>query len=240
MGGAPGVSVVVPTLREVESLRLLAPRLAAGLRGYEAEVLVVDDDSGDGTEALVADLARSGPFRLLVRRGKRGLASAVLDGLAATTGAVVVVMDADGSHPPELLPQLIEPCRTGTAEFVLASRHVPGGDDGLMRASRRFVSGGASILARPLTGVHDPMSGYFALRREILARAPLRPLGYKIGLEILVKCRPHPVREVPFAFGNRLAGASKLDSKVISHYLRHLARLYGWRLVHPFRAASTL
>lgn len=238
-GGPAEVSLLVPTLNEATSLGELAPRIVAALAPYRSEILVIDDASTDGTPDAVRALARTGPFRLLERRGERGLSSAVLAGVAATRGAVVVVMDADGSHPPELLPSLIDPVRSGRAAFVLASRHVPGGDAGSMKLSRRLISGGAALLARPLAPVKDPMSGYFAVRRDVLARAPLRPLGYKIGLEVLVKCRPRPIEEVPFRFAPRIAGESKLGGRVIGHYLRHLARLYGWRLSNFGRASST-
>ena len=235
----PEVSLLLPTLDEAPCLRVIADGILEALRPYSVEILVIDDDSADGTPQVVRELAATGPFRLLERHGVRGLSSAVLAGIAATVAPVVVVMDADGSHPPELLPALIEPIRSGRAEFVLASRHVPGGDMGRMNGLRRALSGGAALLARPLAGVHDPMSGFFAVRREVLARAKLRPLGFKIGLEILVKCRPRPVLEVPFSFGDRVAGKSKLGRRVIGAYLRHLARLYGWWFTGIGRASST-
>lgn len=237
--GAPGVSVILPTLDEAACLRAIAERIVGALRPYAYEVVVVDDESRDGTPEVVRSLAERGPFRLLERHGVRGLSSAVLDGIAASRGEIVVVMDADGSHPPELLPRIIDPVRLRAAEFVLASRHVPGGDVGEMARGRRALSAGAALLARPLAHVKDPMSGFFAVRRSVLERAPLRPLGFKIGLEILVKCRPSPIEEVPFTFADRIAGESKLGTRVIGAYLRHLARLYAWRVSVVGRASST-
>jgi dolichol-phosphate mannosyltransferase len=148
-------------------------------------------------------------------------------------------MDADGSHPPELIPRLVDPVRSGAAEFALASRHIAGGDMGDMNRMRRTISAGASLLARPLAPVKDPMSGFFAVRRTILDRATLRPLGFKIGLEILVKCRPRPIVEIPFVFQERVYGVSKLGSRVIGSYLRHVARLYAWRIAGGTRASRT-
>jgi dolichol-phosphate mannosyltransferase len=223
------VSIVLPTLREHDSLVLLRPRLEHALAGYSAEVVVVDDDSRDGTEELVATWCAPPEYHLIVRRGVRGLASAVVEGLRRARGSVVVVMDADGSHPPELLPELIEPIRRGEAAFVLASRMVPGGSSPGLPGLRRAISWGATRLAEPLTGVGDPMSGFFAVRRDAVEIDQLAPVGYKIALEVLVKCRPSPVREVPFEFGPRLAGTSKLDRRQMGQYLRHLVRLYLWR-----------
>jgi len=141
-------------------------------------------------------------------------------------------MDADGSHPPETIPSLVDPVRFGQAELVLASRHLPGASSPGLGGFRRLISTGAALLARPLTPVSDPMSGFFALKRCVAERARLEPTGFKIGLEILVRCRPSPVLEVPFRFGSRLAGSSKLGSGQIVRYLRHLSRLYLWEAEH--------
>jgi dolichol-phosphate mannosyltransferase len=233
------VSIVLPTLREHDSLLLLRPRLERALTAYAAEVIVVDDDSRDGTEQLIATWSEPPQYRLIVRQGVRGLASAVVEGLRSARGSVVVVMDADGSHPPELLPLLIEPIRRGEAAFVLASRVVPGGSSPGLPGLRRLISWGATRLAKPLTGVGDPMSGFFAVRRDAVEIDRLTPVGYKIALEVLVKCRPVPVREVPFEFGPRLAGTSKLDRRQMGQYLRHLARLYVWRALGRGRTRRT-
>ncbi|MCI4330987.1 MAG: polyprenol monophosphomannose synthase [Thermoplasmata archaeon] len=229
MQSAPAVSVILPTYNERESLRLLAPRLLAALTPYSSEILVVDDDSPDGTGALVEELAHSGPFRRLRRPGRLGLASAVLEGFSKARGRVLVVMDADGSHPPETIPSLVEPILSGDAEFVLASRKLPGGSSPGLRGTRKAISWIASSLARPLTSVSDPMSGFFAVARPVLDRARLTPLGFKIALEVLVKCRPGPLVEVPFCFESRVAGNSKLDRRQIGGFIRHLWRLYVWR-----------
>ena len=238
MSGAPDVTVLLPTFNERESLAMLHPRLAAALRPYASEVVVVDDSSPDGTGAYVAALD-NGLYRLVERPTRLGLASAVLEGFQRARGRAVVVLDADGSHPPEVIPSLVDPILDGQAEFVLASRKVRGGSAPGLVGWRRAVSWGAGILARPLVKVRDPMSGFFAIQRSILDRAELAPIGYKIALEVLVRCAPRPVLEVPFTFGPRLAGESKLAGGQIREYVRHLARLYGFRLVGSHRASRT-
>ena len=233
------VSLVLPTYNERDCLERIHGRVDAALAPYRHEIIIVDDQSPDGTADTVRRLGATGPYRLLSRPTKSGLSSAVLDGCRLAQGAVIAVMDADGSHPPERLPALIEPIRSGQAEFVLGSRRVPGGSDQGLPALRRLVSWGATWLARPLARVHDPMSGFFAVRRDVLSRAPLTPTGFKIGLEILVKCRPHPAVEVPFHFGERLAGESKLGPNTIALYGQHVVRLYRWRLLGGGTASRT-
>jgi len=239
MSGAVEVSLVLPTYNERECLALLHDRIDAVLSPYRHEVIVVDDHSPDGTGELAQQLSESGPYRLVSRPGRAGLSSAVLDGCRVATGDIVAVMDADGSHPPERLPDLIEPVRAGRAEFTLGSRRVRGGSDEGLAALRWMVSWGATLPARLLTSVHDPMSGFFAVRRTVLDRAVLAPTGFKVALEILVKCRPAPIVEVPFQFGKRLAGESKLGPTVIASYWRHLLRLYRWRLFENGAASTT-
>jgi dolichol-phosphate mannosyltransferase len=236
---SPLFSVVLPTYEERDALAVLDPRLRAAVGTAGGEVLVVDDNSPDGTAHLVEQLAPRGMYRLLRRRARLGLASAVLEGIGHAAADVVVVMDADGSHPPEAIPALVDPILHGRAEFVLASRHLPGASSLGLRGGRRVLSRGAALLARPLTRVSDPMSGFFAFHRAILARATLAPTGYKIALEILVRCRPRPVLEVPYQFAPRVAGESKLGGDQVGQYLRHLGRLYAFRLAGTFRAAST-
>jgi dolichol-phosphate mannosyltransferase len=239
MSATLDVSLILPTYNERECLERLHDRIDTALRSYRHEVIIVDDSSPDGTAEIACRLAESGPYRLILRPRRAGLSSAVLDGCGAATGRVVVVMDADGSHPPERLPDLIEPIRTGQAEFSLGSRRVHGGSDQGLAAVRWMTSWVATLPARPLTGVHDPMSGFFAVRRDVLGRAPLKPTGFKVGLEVLVKCHPSPIVEVPFHFGERLAGESKLGPAVIVSYGQHLMRLYRWRFVDGGAASTT-
>jgi dolichol-phosphate mannosyltransferase len=233
------LSVVLPTYNERACLEAVTPRLETALRPYGSEIIVVDDNSPDGTAEFVRRLEPMGLWRLVSRDRPRGLASAVEAGFEEARGDVILVMDADGSHPPEVIPRLVEPVRTGRAELALASRFLPGGSDEGLHGYRKFISSAAAALARPLTPVTDPMSGFFAVRRSVLRGAELAPVGYKIGLEVLVKCRPEPILEVPFVFERRLAGESKLGALQVASYLRHLGRLYAWRYLDGGRAPST-
>jgi dolichol-phosphate mannosyltransferase len=235
------LSVVVPTYREAENLRLLVPAVARAIAdtGRSGEIVVVDDDSPDDTPAVCADLARQYPLRLLVRKHERGLATAVLHGLRQSAGEVLVVMDADLSHPPEKVPELLAALEAG-AEFVIGSRYVPGAHtDEDWGWFRRLNSRVATALARGFTSARDPMAGFFALRRStFLAARDLDPIGYKIALELIVKCGCRTVVEVPIAFRNRVKGESKLNLREQINYLRHLRRLYAYKWRHAPRPRS--
>jgi dolichol-phosphate mannosyltransferase len=233
MPNRPFVSIIIPTLEEAANLPLLVRRIAAAMAGRPYEIVIVDDDSRDGTADVCAALARDFPLSLHVRaRSADGLGGAVLAGFWLSRGEVLVVMDADLQHPPEALPALLAPIDSGDADFVLGSRHAPGGTvAGRWGAWRRLNSRVATLLARPFAdrACTDPMSGFFALTRETLDAADSpAPLGYKIGLELMCKCRARRVREVPIHFGARAAGRSKLTPAQQFKYLEHLSRLYDF------------
>jgi len=226
----PQVSVIVPTFQEAGNLSLLVPRIGAALdkAALTYEVLVVDDDSQDGTSVVCKKLAREFPLRLLTRVGQRGLATAVIHGLNAAAADRLVVMDADLSHPPESIAELVRALDSPAVDFVIGSRYVPGGQvDAGWTGFRRLNSGVATLLARGLTRARDPMAGFFALPKSTYTRAgTLRPLGYKIGLELMVRCNCQHLREVPITFLDRTHGKSKMDLGQQWLYLRHLGRLY--------------
>ena len=220
------ISVIIPTYQEAGSLPTLLDRLAA-LRdgGWDLEVIVVDDDSRDGTEELFASRSNSWE-RLIVRRTDRGLSSAVLRGMDESSNDILLVMDADGSHPPEAIPAMAQALDDG-ADFSLGSRYVHGGSTedgwGVLRWVNSKI---ATIMARPFTSVRDPMSGFFCIRRSTWkAGASLDPIGYKIGLELIVKCRCRNVVEVPIHFSTRREGESKLTLRVQWEYLLHILNL---------------
>ncbi len=228
----PQISLVVPTINEAENLPTLLEQIDQALDGRSYEVLIVDDNSRDNTPAVCAELAKAYPLRLIVREQPRnGLGGAVLHGFEQARGQYLVVMDADLQHPPQKLPDLLAPLERGEAEFALGSRHVAGGSVGekwgVFRALNSWV---ATMMARPFAGAtRDPMSGFFALKRQTLDRAErLTPLGYKIGLELICKCRVDRVREVPIHFAERTRGQSKLSIREQFRYLEHLSRLYDF------------
>jgi len=224
----PSLSIIVPTYCEAQNLPGLIDRIDCVRceHGLTIEALIMDDDSQDGTEEVVAALGK--PWvRLVVRTKDRGLSAAVLDGFRQAQNTILLVMDADLSHPPEKIPEMMDALQAGH-DFALGSRYVAGGSTdetwGLLRWINSRV---ATLLARPFTSVKDPMSGFFALRRETFENAaPLNPIGYKIGLEILVKCHCRRVCEVPIHFSNRHLGESKLTLREQLRYLRHLRRLF--------------
>ena len=181
----------------------------------------MDDDSGDGTvktESIVKDLKAEGyAIRIHVRRkGEgRGLSSAVMLGLSKAKYDTMLVMDADLQHEPEAVPSVAKPVLTRQAEFSVGSRNVEGGKVAAWSFIRKLISFVATILARPLTTCTDPMSGFFCISREVFERgsSSCNVMGFKIGLELMVRCNANPVKDVPITFRDRIAGESKLSMK---------------------------
>lgn len=228
-----GVSIVVPTYREAENLAALAERVSGALsrRPGRWEMILVDDDSRDGAEEIAADLARRLPVRLLLRRGgPRDLSLAVLEGVRRSRYDRIVVMDADLSHPPERIPDLLRELDRSDADLVVGSRYAPGSAiDPRWSRGRRFLSRLARLLARPLARCSDPLSGFFAAHRSALPELdPQRPLGFKIGLEFMVRGQLR-VRETPIGFSDRNLGSSKMTWRQQTAYLSQLCRLYRRR-----------
>lgn len=229
------LGLVVPTFREAENLPMLLARVRTALDplGLDYEVLVVDDDSNDGTVDIVHAISRRDPrVRLLVRKGQRGLAGAVLQGWENTDASIVGVMDADLQHPPEMLRELAAAMLSG-CDLVIGSRYAAGGELGSWNPLRRLFSAAAVWATWPIQRVgvraRDPMSGFFLVRRDCLVEIPFQPSGFKLLLEILVRAPISSVREIPFAFGQRFRGSSKANVRVALEYGRLLARLYQWK-----------
>lgn len=230
------VSVIIPTYGEAENLPHLVPQVAQVLdeAGLSVEIIVVDDNSPDDTPGVCERLAQEYPLRLLVRKNERGLSSAVIHGMNHAEGEALVVMDADLSHPPDKVPELIDALQQPDTDFVIGSRYIQGGStDEAWGFLRWLNSRVATLLARPFTNARDPMAGFFALRRETFQEAEeLNPIGYKIGLELIVKCGCRHVREIPIRFKDRQYGQSKLTIKEQLRYLLHLARLLDFKFEH--------
>jgi dolichol-phosphate mannosyltransferase len=229
------LALVIPTLREAENIRGLLGHIRSVLDpvGIDYEIVVVDDDSRDGTEEIVSAIAADDPrVRLLVRKGERGLSGAVLYGWRHTDAAILGVMDADLQHPPELLPALIAAILAGN-DLAIGSRYTEGGQLGKWNPVRKFLSAAAVWVTWPIqrAGIRakDPMTGFFMVRRECLDQIEFQPTGFKLLLEVLVRGRIRSVAEVPFAFGSRYRGASKANFKVGWDYAKLLARLYASR-----------
>src|SRR5262245_7812493 len=225
------VSVVLPTLDEAGNIdRALSEILAEGRKAsLDLEVIVVDDGSADGTRERVRGWESRDPrVRLLARDGERGLAQAVLAGTAAATGEVVVVMDADLSHPPEAAPLLAKAVLGGACAMAIGSRYVPGGATPGWPLKRRIISRGAAALAGLLVDARDPCSGFFAVRRATLLEAGRGARGFKIGLEVLARLTPDArILEVPITFRDRPHGASKLGAGVAWAFVKQLVGLAG-------------
>jgi len=224
------ISIIIPTYNEADNLEKLLPQLFLVLKdkGVKTEVIVVDDNSPDGTAAIARDLSRKYPIRVLQRPAKLGLSSAVLDGFRWARGDILGVMDADFSHDVNKIPHMIAALKE--YDIVLGSRYIPGGGTRGWPRKRRLISKSAALLARPITNVKDPVSGFFFLKRSVIEGVKLNPTGYKIGLEILAKGKHRKVKEIPYLFKDRQSGESKMNRREILNYILHLGRLYKHKI----------
>ncbi|AAL80182.1 dolichol monophosphate mannose synthase [Pyrococcus furiosus DSM 3638] len=225
------VSVIIPTYNERENLEELFSRIDNALQGLNYEIVVVDDDSPDRTWEKAQELSSKYPVKVIRRTKEKGLSSAVIRGFKEASGDVFVVMDADLQHPPEVIPKLIEAIKNGS-DIAIGSRYVKGGKVENWPFYRKLISKGAIMVGRialpKIRDIKDPVSGFFALRKEVVEGVELNPIGFKILMEILIKGKYSKVVEVPFTFGIRARGESKLKGKTIFEYLRHIYRLMKW------------
>ena len=226
------ISLIIPVYNESEHLPQLLEEVSSLAFKDELEVIIVDDSYDDLTVNSTKPFQDKIQLNVIHRKKRLGLSSAVMDGFGAASGDVLVCMDGDGSHPPEKVMELAEAVRKG-ASMVVASRNIPGGgsaDD--WSFTRKLISKICCTLVRPLTGLKDPMSGFFALSetffKEVSPR--IRPLSYKIGLEFAVKGKLKEIPEVPFKFEERKAGSSKVNLSVIMGMVYHFIKLYCWRI----------
>ena len=228
------VSIVVPTYREAENVPVLAEKIDDVLRkaGYKYEIIIVDDNSQDGIEEAVAKIAGKYSINLKVRKDERGLSSAVIAGFDLASAEVILVMDADLSHPVDVIPVMLDKIFNEDKAFVIGSRNVPGGSAENFNLYRMLNAWISRTLARPFAKVTDPMSGFFAFKASLLTpevRHKLNPIGWKICLEMLVKASPAALAEIPIKFGDRLYGKSKLSFKEQINYFLHLWSLFQYK-----------
>ncbi len=218
----PRLSLVLPTYNEAANLERMVRALTEALRGaqHTFEILIVDDDSPDGTGGIADQLAAGsgGRVRAVHRRGERGLGTAVVAGWKAAEGEILAAMDADGQHPPDLIPRLLAALDRG-ADLAVASRYISGSNIPRWNLLRRLGSKLATVLVRlalprAAAQVRDPLSGCFALRRELIRGVELKPLGFKILLEVLMRAPVSRVEEVEYVFAARAEGKSKLSARV--------------------------
>jgi len=223
-------TIVIPTYNEKDNLPKLVEKIIR-ISKNKANILIVDDNSPDGTGDVAEKLKRKyKKITVLHRKQKTGLGSAILDGFRNCKTDIIGVIDADLSHPPELIPEMIK--AIDSKEIVIASRYAEGGGTSENWSSfRLLVSKSAIILTKPLTGVRDPMSGFFFTRKKLIDKANLEPVSCKICLEILVKCKIKDFKEVPYIFINRESGESKILNRTeISNYIKHLFKLYIYKV----------
>ncbi len=236
MPGDYDLTVIVPTFNEEGNIH---PMISAIIdvfehEGIHGEIVVVDDGSTDRTHELV----RSHPnyrknLRLLVRREDHGLSQSILDGFRAAHSPILLTIDADFQHPPEIIPLLFNEIQNGS-DIAIASRYVHGGGSEGWPLRRKIISSGAKILSRILfPDITDPGSGFFAIRRSVIDGITFNPIGYRTLMEILGKGRWKKVGEIPYTFASRKHGDSKLNSRIIRHFIIHWFRLLTYGLRYP-------
>jgi dolichol-phosphate mannosyltransferase len=231
---AATLSLVVPTYNERDRLpelvRAIFDAYQAG--GVDGQLVIVDDNSPDGTGQVADELAARYPITVVHRSGKLGLGTAVIDGFKASASRYVGVIDADLSHPPELVPRMLAVMERDGADVVIGSRYIPGGGTRNWELSRVMMSRFACLMARGLTPVRDATSGFFLMKRELAEGVRISAGGFKICLELLIRSEPRLVVEVPYVFTGRTAGESKMNTKEALGYLTQLRALRAYRREH--------
>jgi dolichol-phosphate mannosyltransferase len=225
------LSIIVPTYNERERLEELVAAVSRIFAEHRirGELVVVDDNSPDGTGAIADGLASRFPLQAVHRSGKLGLGSAVIDGFGRARGSILGVMDADLSHPPSILPGMLAALQALDVDAVVGSRYIPGGGAKNWPFLRLAMSRFACVLAWPLTPVRDATSGLFLARRAAIEGVKISAAGFKICLELLMRSRIASIAEVPYVFADRAAGESKMTTREAMGYFVQLRDLYGVR-----------
>jgi len=231
------ISIIIPTYNESQNILQILKSIKDNLpKNFVTQAIVVDDNSPDGTGKLVEDYLKNikkmadYTIEIIHRKAKDGLGSAILKGIQHAKGDTIVVMDCDFSHPPQIIPKLIESIKKYQYDIVVASRYIKGGKIQGWSLKRKTMSKFATLIAKKGLGIdtHDPMSGFFAFKRNIIKGLNIDAIGYKFLLEILVKTKDVSIKEIPYTFQNRELGSSKLSIRTIFDYYRSVWKLYRY------------
>ena len=231
------ISIILPTYNESKNIRGILDHIKKSFpANLKLETIIVDDNSPDNTAKIAEDYFHSikekssHTINVIKRKAKNGLSSAILNGIQESSADTIVVMDSDFSHPPSIIPKLINVIKQTRCDIAIASRYVSGGSIQGWSIKRKLMSKIATLIAKKGLGIesHDPMSGFFAFKKNILDGLKFDALGYKMLLEILVKTKGVKIKEVPYTFTDRELGSSKLDTKIIIDYFKSVWKLYKY------------
>ncbi|MGY5143374.1 MAG: glycosyltransferase [Candidatus Nitrosopumilus sp. bin_32a] len=231
----PQISIILPTYNESQNILNMLKSIHENIpKGINTETIVVDDNSPDQTGKIVEDYISGlkkiteNTIDIIHRTAKNGLSSAILNGIQIAKGETIVVMDSDFSHPPQIIPKMIEAFKQYQCDLVVASRYITGGHIQGWTIKRKLMSKIATMIAKKGLNVKtkDPMSGFFAFKKNMIKELNFDALGYKLLLEILVKTKGINIKEIPYTFENRKSGSSKLDNSIIFDYIKSVWKLY--------------
>lgn len=237
ISGKGQVSIIIPTYNESQNIINILKSIKENIpKNISAQAIVVDDNSPDGTGKIVEDYLMSlkkmanYTIEVIHRKAKDGLGSAIMNGIQHANGETIVVMDSDFSHPPQIIPKLVESIKKHQCDIAVASRYIKGGNIKGWTFKRKFMSKFATLIAKKGLGIEtkDPMSGFFAFKSNILKGKNIDAIGYKILLEILVKTKGVSIKEIPYTFQDREFGSSKLGVKTVLDYYKSVWKLYRY------------
>ena len=238
----PQISIIVPTYNESLNIVDMLKSIPRSIpKGIFSETIVVDDNSPDGTGRIVEEYISNfkkfteHSISIIHRKTKNGLSSAILNGIQNAKADMIVVMDSDFSHPPQIIPKMIDAFKHYQCDLVVASRYITGGNIKGWTLKRKIMSKVATLIAKKGLGVKtkDPMSGFFAFKKNIIKELNFDVIGYKFLLEMLVKTKGVNVKEIPYTFENRKFGSSKLDSSIVFDYFKSVWKLYKNGRIKP-------
>ena len=233
--GKTQVSILIPTYNESQNIIGFLKSISKNLpKNLTTEAIVIDDNSPDGTGTMVDDYIKNVKkiagytVDIIHRKAKFGLSSAILNGIQHANGDTIIVMDGDFSHPPNVIPKMIDSLKKSHYDIVVASRYIKGGAIQGWSLKRKIISKIATKIAKKGLGVeqNDPMSGFFAFKKNLVDGLKFDGIGYKMLLELLVKTKGVNVTEIPYTFTDRQFGSSKLGAQTIIDYIRSVWKLY--------------